>query len=331
MEIKTVFNAVNGIKVNDEVTILRSDFLFMFAAASVVSKYPAIREMDSTLLMKFDNLAGVAIKYQDVRAWFAVFCDSNLTFRRMFNEEVSAREFRSFILRSSIHCSEAKLIEYHNDSETIEFTEAGIALMQEYGNVFDREWFLIERLILDSIDSKYAHCGMTVENRIQHVPTMHHGDLSQYVMRECDIASAVYHRMDGTVLVNLYGVGTFIVERLYPFDCESIVNMADEGWGSRTMDEVRNEYHARYGERSEKFKIENGLNNEDDDIEYEEATDNDRTAMKIASLLGQALGKKPVVTRIDISKDRVKLTNLDESEDSAEETSPTTIDPEKVS
>ena len=158
---------------------------------------------------------------------------------------------------------------------------------------------MIERSVLKIVNNRYGHCGIGVEECMRHVPTLNPRELkNQFVMVDNDLMGAVYRRTDGLLLVNVFGVGTFIVERLVAINPEVLATLADEGYLQHDAEEIVNEYHTRFSAMSEVYKREHGIIDEEP---AEVPEDNPMAAL--AAMLGKSLGKKVGPARIDIPKD----------------------------
>lgn len=186
------------------------------------------------------------------------------------------------------------------DDDTLHFTALGVEAIEKYGPVLDAEWLVIERSVLKIVNNRYGHCGIGVEECTRHVPTLNPRELkNQFVMVDNDLMAAVYRRTDGLLLVNVFGVGTFIVERLVAINPEVLATLADEGYLQRDTEETVNEYHTRFSALSKVYQREHGI--PDDEEPAEVPADNPMAAL--AAMLGKSLGKKVGLASIDIPRD----------------------------
>lgn len=295
--ITTVFNAQEALPINDEARITKAQILFLYAAANAAADRPSIICVDEGPL-PFTDVAEAAPRYGEIRQWLGTFLDNNLVFRAMMPIDDNATVV-SEIKRVSYECTDAGLLELCVDDDTLHFTALGVEAIEKYGPVLDAEWLVIERSVLKIVNNRYGHCGIGVEECMRHVPTLNPRELkNQFVMVDNDLVGAVYRRTDGLLLVNVFGVGTFIVERLVAINPEVLATLADEGYLQHDAEEIVNEYHTRFSAMSEVYKREHGIIDEEP---AEVPEDNPMAAL--AAMLGKSLGKKVGLARIDIPKD----------------------------
>lgn len=242
--ITTVFNAQEALPITDEARITKAQILFLYAAANAAADRPSIICVDEGPL-PFTDVAEAAPRYGEIRQWLGTFLDNNLVFRAMMPIDDNATVV-SEIKRLSHECTDAGLLEFCVDDDTLRFTALGVEAIEKYGPVLDEEWRLIERTVLEVVNERYGHCGIGVEKIARHVPTTNPRELyGQFVLVEQDLMSAVYRRTDGVLLANVFGVGTFLVEKLIAFNVPLLATLADEGWLRTNPDGIQKEYHAR--------------------------------------------------------------------------------------
>lgn len=313
--ITTVFNAQEALPINDEARITKAQILFLYAAANAAADRPSIICVDEGPL-PFTDVAEAAPRYGEIRQWLGTFLDNNLVFRAMMPIDDNATVV-SEIKRLSHECTDAGLLEFCVDDDTLRFTALGVEAIEKYGPVLDAEWLVIERSVLKIVNNRYGHCGIGVEECTRHVPTLNPRELkNQFVMVDNDLMGAVYRRTDGLLLVNVFGVGTFIVERLVAINTEVLATLADEGYLQRDTEETVNEYHTRFSALSKVYQREHGIPDDEEPAEVPE----DNPMAALAAMLGKSLGKKVGLARIDIPKDGSAPTvaNLDDKVADAE-------------
>lgn len=312
--ITTVFNAQEALPINDEARITKAQILFLYAAANAAADRPSIICVDEGPL-PFTDVAEAAPRYGEIRQWLGTFLDNNLVFRAMMPIDDNATVV-SEIKRLSHECTDAGLLEFCVDDDTLHFTALGVEAIEKYGPVLDAEWLVIERSVLKIVNNRYGHCGIGVEECMRHVPTLNPRELkNQFVMVDNDLMAAVYRRTDGLLLVNVFGVGTFIVERLVAINPEVLATLADEGYLQRDTEETINEYHTRFSALSKVYQREHGIPDDEEPAEVPE----DNPMAALAAMLGKQLGKKVGLARIDVPRDGSAPTvaNLDEKVEEA--------------
>ncbi|MFU2382285.1 MAG: hypothetical protein ACM685_22030, partial [Enterobacteriaceae bacterium] len=167
--ITTVFNAQEALPINDEARITKAQILFLYAAANAAADRPSIICVDEGPL-PFTDVAEAAPRYGEIRQWLGTFLDNNLVFRAMMPIDDNATVV-SEIKRLSHECTDAGLLEFCVDDDTLRFTALGVEAIEKYGPVLDEEWRLIERTVLEVVNERYGHCGIGVEKIARHVPT----------------------------------------------------------------------------------------------------------------------------------------------------------------
>lgn len=308
--ITSVFNATAPLAINAEASITKTQVLFLYAVAAAAADRPVIPNVDEGPL-PFTGVDEVAVPYGEVRNWLGQMLDANLLMRRVMPIPDGA-DFVREIKRVSYECSDAGLLELCVDDDTLHFTALGVEAIEKYGPVLDAEWLVIERSVLKIVNNRYGHCGIGIDECMRHVPTLNPRELmNQFVMVDNDLMGAVYRRTDGLLLVNVFGVGTFIVERLVAINPEVLATLANEGYLQRDTEETINEYHARFSALSKVYQREHGIPDD------EEPEDNPMAAL--AAMLGKQLGKKVGLARIDVPKDGSAPTvaNLDDKVEEA--------------
>lgn len=297
--ITSVFNATALLAINAEASITKTQVLFLYAVAAAAADRPFIPNVDEGPL-PFTGVDEVAVPYSEVRNWLGQMLDANLLMRRVMPIPDGA-DFVREIKRVSYECSDAGLLELCVDDDTLHFTALGVEAIEKYGPVLDAEWLVIERSVLKIVNNRYGHCGIGVEECMRHVPTLNPRELkNQFVMVDNDLMGAVYRRTDGLLLVNVFGVGTFIVERLCAVNTSLLAALADEGMAERnTTDEILDEYHRRFKAASEAYQREHGIVN---DPEPDEAPE-DGAMAQLAAALGKAFGHGVGLKRVDIPRD----------------------------
>lgn len=314
--ITTVFNAQEALPINDEARITRAQILFLYAAANAAADRPSIICVDEGPL-PFIDVDEAAPRYGEIRQWLGTFLDNNLVFRAMMPIDDNATVV-SEIKRMSHECTDAGLLEFHADDDSLRFTALGVEAIEKYGRVFENEWRTIESVVLKIVNDRYGHCGIGVEACAEHVTTLNPRDLmGQFVLVDTDLMAATYRRTDGMLVANVFGVGTFIVERLCAVNTSLLATLADEGMTERnTTDEILDEYHRRFKAASEAYRREHGIVN---DPEPEEAPQ-DGAMAQLAAALGKALGHGAGLKRVDIPHDGGEPTvkDLDEKVADAE-------------
>lgn len=313
--ITTVFNAQEALPINDEARITKAQILFLYAAANAAADRPSIICVDEGPL-PFTDVAEAAPRYGEIRQWLGTFLDNNLVFRAMMPIDDNATVV-SEIKRLSHECTDAGLLEFCVDDDTLRFTALGVEAIEKYGPVLDAEWLVIERSVLKIVNNRYGHRGIGVEECTRHVPTTNPRELyGQFVLVEQDLMSAVYRRTDGVLLANVFGVGTFIVERLVAINPEVLATLADEGYLQRDTEETINEYHTRFSALSKVYQREHGIPDDEEPAEVPE----DNPTAALAAMLGRELGAKVGLRRIDVPADggEPQVTDLDDKVADAE-------------
>lgn len=297
--ITSVFNATAPLAINAEASITKTQVLFLYAVAAAAADRPFIPNVDEGPL-PFTGVDEVAVPYSEVRNWLGQMLDANLLMRRVMPIPDGA-DFVREIKRVSYECSDAGLLELCVDDDTLHFTALGVEAIEKYGPVLDAEWLVIERSVLKIVNDRYGHCGIGVEACTEHVTTLNPRDLTgQFVLVDTDLMAATYRRTDGMLVANVFGVGTFIVERLCAVNTSLLAALADEGMTERnTTDEILDEYHRRFKAASEAYQREHGIVN---DPEPDEAPE-DAPMAQLAAALGKALGHGVGLKRVDIPRD----------------------------
>lgn len=314
----TVFNAQEALPINDEARITKAQVLFLYAAANAAANRPSIIRVDEGAL-PFTDVAEAAPRYGEIRQWFGTFLDNNLVFRSVMPIDDNASVV-SEIRRLSHECTDAGLMEFCPDDDSLYFTALGAKAIEKYGPVLDEEWRVIERTILEIVNERYGHCGIGVEKIAKHVPTTNPRELyGQFVLVEQDLMGATYRRTDGVLLANVFGVGTFLVEKLVAFNAPLLATLADEGWLRTNPDAIIQEYQTRFRAQSEAFRREHGIPSPDDEQEQEQAPQ-DNPMAALAAMSGRELGSKVGLKHIDVPADGSDptVTDLDDKVADAE-------------
>ena len=294
--ITTVFNAQEALPINDEARITKAQILFLYAAANAAAYRPSIICVDEGPL-PFTDVAEAAPRYGEIRQWLGTFLDNNLVFRAMMPIDDNATVV-SEIKRLSHECTDAGLLEFCVDDDTLRFTALGVEAIEKYGPVLDEEWRLIERTVLEVVNERYGHCGIGVEKIARHVPTTNPRELKdQFVLVDQDLMAATYRRTDGMLLANVFGVGTFIVEKLCAINASLLATLADEGHLQRDPEDTLSEYHDRFQAMSKEYQRQHGI---PDDEEEDAAVPTDAPMANLAAALGKTLGSRVGLSRIDI-------------------------------
>lgn len=294
--ITTVFNAQEALPINDEARITKAQILFLYAAANAAADRPSIICVDEGPL-PFTDVAEAAPRYGEIRQWLGTFLDNNLVFRAMMPIDDNATVV-SEIKRLSHECTDAGLLEFCVDDDTLRFTALGVEAIEKYGPVLDEEWRLIERTVLEVVNERYGHCGIGVEKIARHVPTTNPRELKdQFVLVDQDLMAATYRRTDGMLLANVFGVGTFIVEKLCAINASLLATLADEGHLQRDPEDTLSEYHDRFQAMSKEYQRQHGI---PDDEEEDAAVPTDAPMANLAAALGKMLGSRVGLSRIDI-------------------------------
>lgn len=294
--ITTVFNAQEALPINDEARITKAQILFLYAAANAAADRPSIICVDEGPL-PFTDVAEAAPRYGEIRQWLGTFLDNNLVFRAMMPIDDNATVV-SEIKRLSHECTDAGLLEFCVDDDTLRFTALGVEAIEKYGPVLDEEWRLIERTVLEVVNERYGHCGIGVEKIARHVPTTNPRELKdQFVLVDQDLMAATYRRTDGMLLANVFGVGTFIVEKLCAINASLLATLADEGHLQRDPEDTLSEYHDRFQAMSKEYQRQHGI---PDDEEEDAAVPTDAPMANLAAALGKVLGSRVGLSRIDI-------------------------------
>lgn len=294
--ITTVFNAQEALPINDEARITKAQILFLYAAANAAADRPSIICVDEGPL-PFTDVAEAAPRYGEIRQWLGTFLDNNLVFRAMMPIDDNATVV-SEIKRMSHECTDAGLLEFCVDDDTLRFTALGVEAIEKYGPVLDEEWRLIERTVLEVVNERYGHCGIGVEKIARHVPTTNPRELkNQFVLVDQDLMAATYRRTDGMLLANVFGVGTFIVEKLCAINASLLATLADEGHLQRDPEDTLSEYHDRFQAMSKEYQRQHGI---PDDEEEDAAVPTDAPMANLAAALGKMLGSRVGLSRVDI-------------------------------
>lgn len=294
--ITTVFNAQEALPINDEARITKAQILFLYAAANAAADRPSIICVDEGPL-PFTDVAEAAPCYGEIRQWLGTFLDNNLVFRAMMPIDDNATVV-SEIKRLSHECTDAGLLEFCVDDDTLRFTALGVEAIEKYGPVLDEEWRLIERTVLEVVNERYGHCGIGVEKIARHVPTTNPRELKdQFVLVDQDLMAATYRRTDGMLLANVFGVGTFIVEKLCAINASLLATLADEGHLQRDPEDTLSEYHDRFQAMSKEYQRQHGI---PDDEEEDAAVPTDAPMANLAAALGKMLGSRVGLSRVDI-------------------------------
>lgn len=294
--ITTVFNAQEALPINDEARITKVQILFLYAAANAAADRPSIICVDEGPL-PFTDVAEAAPRYGEIRQWLGTFLDNNLVFRAMMPIDDNATVV-SEIKRLSHECTDAGLLEFCVDDDTLRFTALGVEAIEKYGPVLDEEWRLIERTVLEVVNERYGHCGIGVEKIARHVPTTNPRELKdQFVLVDQDLMAATYRRTDGMLLANVFGVGTFIVEKLCAINASLLATLADEGHLQRDPEDTLSEYHDRFQAMSKEYQRQHGI---PDDEEEDAAVPTDAPMANLAAALGKMLGSRVGLSRVDI-------------------------------
>lgn len=293
--ITTVFNAQEALPINDEACITKAQILFLYAAANAAADRPSIIRVDEGPL-PFTDVAEAAPRYGEIRQWLGTFLDNNLVFRAMMPIDDNATVV-SEIKRLSHECTDAGLLEFCVDDDTLRFTALGVEAIEKYGPVLDEEWRLIERTVLEVVNERYGHCGIGVEKIARHVPTTNPRELKdQFVLVDQDLMAATYRRTDGMLLANVFGVGTFIVEKLCAINASLLATLADEGHLQRDPEDTLSEYHDRFQAMSKEYQRQHGIPDEEEDA----AVPTDAPMANLAAALGKMLGSRVGLSRVDI-------------------------------
>lgn len=294
--ITTVFNAQEALPINDEARITKAQILFLYAAANAAADRPSIICVDEGPL-PFTDVAEAAPRYGEIRQWLGTFLDNNLAFRAIMPIDDNATVV-SEIKRLSHECTDAGLLEFCVDDDTLRFTALGVEAIEKYGPVLDEEWRLIERTVLEVVNERYGHCGIGVEKIARHVPTTNPRELKdQFVLVNQDLMAATYRRTDGMLLANVFGVGTFIVEKLCAINASLLATLADEGHLQRDPEDTLSEYHDRFQAMSKEYQRQHGI---PDDEEEDAAVPTDAPLANLAAALGKMLGSRVGLSRVDI-------------------------------
>lgn len=296
--ITSVFNATAPLAINAEASITKTQVLFLYAVAAAAADRPFIPNVDEGPL-PFTGVDEVAVPYSEVRNWLGQMLDANLLMRRVMPIPDDA-DFVREIKRVSYECSDAGLLELCVDDDTLHFTALGVEAIEKYGPVLDAEWLVIERSVLKIVNNRYGHCGIGVEECTRHVPTLNPRELkNQFVLVDQDLMGAVYRRTDGLLLANVFGVGSFIVEKLCAINAPLLATLADEGHLQHDVDETLATYHTRFKAMSKAYQREHGFPEDDED----NAVPTDNPMAELATVLGKTLGKRVGLSRIDVPRD----------------------------
>lgn len=297
MEMKTVFNAAGPLAVTENLQTTKAQVLFLYAMASAAADRPVILNVEEGPL-PFTGIDELRVPYGAARDWLGQMLDANLVCRSLIDLHED-EHLRDYIRRLSVECSENGLTEFCVDDNTLSLTANGVTTLEQYGRALDTELLVIERMILKIVNERYSHCGIGVEELLRHVPTLNPRELKdQFVLVDCDLMAATYRRTDGMLLANVFGVGTFIIEKLCAINVPLLATLADEGHLQRDPEDTLNEYHDRFQAMSKEYQRQHGI--PDDDEEEDTAVPTDAPMANLAAALGKMLGSRVGLSRIDI-------------------------------
>lgn len=297
MKTKTVFNAAGPLAVTENLQTTKAQVLFLYAMASAAADRPVILNVEEGPL-PFTGIDELRVPYGAARDWLGEMLDANLVCRSLIDLH-EGEHLRDYIRRLSVECSENGLTEFCVDDNTLSLTANGVTTLEQYGRALDTELLVIERMILKIVNERYSHCGIGVEELLRHVPTLNPRELKgQFVLVDRDLMAATYRRTDGMLLANVFGVGTFIIEKLCAINVPLLATLADEGHLQRDPEDTLNEYHDRFQAMSKEYQRQHGI--PDDDEEEDTAVPTDAPMANLAAALGKMLGSRVGLSRIDI-------------------------------
>lgn len=297
METKTVFNAAGPLAVTENLQTTKAQVLFLYAMASAAADRPVILNVEEGPL-PFTGIDELCVPYGAARDWLGKMLDANLVCRSLIDLHED-EHLRDYIRRLSVECSENGLTEFCVDDNTLSLTANGVTTLEQYGRALDTELLVIERMILKIVNERYSHCGIGVEELLRHVPTLNPRELKgQFVLVDRDLMAATYRRTDGMLLANVFGVGTFIIEKLCAINVPLLATLADEGHLQRDPEDTLSEYHDRFRAMSKEYQRQHGI--PDDDEEEDTAVPTDAPMANLAATLGKILGSRVGLSRIDI-------------------------------
>lgn len=296
MKTKTVFNAAGPLAVTENLQTTKAQVLFLYAMASAAADRPAILNVEEGPL-PFTGIDELRVPYGAARDWLGEMLDANLVCRSLIDPH-EGEHLRDYIRRLSVECSENGLTEFCVDDNTLSLTANGVTTLEQYGRALDTELLVIERMILKIVNERYSHCGIGVEELLRHVSTLNPRELKdQFVLVDHDLMAATYRRTDGMLLANVFGVGTFIIEKLCAINVPLLATLADEGHLQRDPEDTLNEYHDRFQAMSKEYQRQHGI---PDDEEEDTAVPTDAPMANLAATLGKILGSRVGLSRIDI-------------------------------
>lgn len=296
METKTVFNAAGPLTVTENLQTTKAQVLFLYAMASAAADRPVILDVEEGPL-PFTGIDELRVPYGAARDWLGQMLDANLVCRSLIDPH-EGEHLRDYIRRLSVECSENGLTEFCVDDNTLSLTANGVTTLEQYGRALDTELLVIERMILKIVNERYSHCGIGVEELLRHVQTLNPRELKdQFVLVDHDLMAATYRRTDGMLLANVFGVGTFIIEKLCAINVPLLATLADEGHLQRDPEDTLNEYHDRFQAMSKEYQRQHGI---PDDEEEDTAVPTNAPMANLAATLGKILGSRVGLSRIDI-------------------------------
>ena len=297
METKTVFNAAGPLAVTENLQTTKAQVLFLYAMASAAADRHVILNVEEGPL-PFTGIDELRVPYGAARDWLGQMLDANLVCRSLIDLHED-EHLRDYIRRLSVECSENGLTEFCVDDNTLSLTANGVTTLEQYGRALDTELLVIERMILKIVNERYSHCGIGVEELLRHVPTLNPRELKdQFVLVNRDLMAATYRRTDGMLLANVFGVGTFIIEKLCAINVPLLATLADEGHLQRDPEDTLSEYHDRFQAMSKEYQRQHGI--PDDDEEEDTAVPTDAPMANLAAALGKMLGSRVGLSHIDI-------------------------------
>lgn len=134
--ITTVFNAQEALPINDEARITKAQVLFLYAAANAAADRPSIIRVDEGPL-PFTDVAEAAPRYGEIRQWLGTFLDNNLVFRAVIPIS-DGTTVVSEIKRLSHECTDAGLMEFCPDDDTLYFTALGTKAIENTARCWTR-------------------------------------------------------------------------------------------------------------------------------------------------------------------------------------------------
>lgn len=272
----------------------KAQVLFLYAMASAAADRPVILNVEEGPL-PFTGIDELRVPYGAARDWLGEMLDANLVCRSLIDLHED-EHLRDYIRRLSVECSENGLTEFCVDDNTLSLTANGVTTLEQYGRALDTELLVIERMILKIVNERYSHCGIGVEELLRHVATLNPRELKgQFVLVDRDLMAATYRRTDGMLLANVFGVGTFIIEKLCAINVPLLATLADEGHLQRDPEDTLNEYHDRFQAMSKEYQRQHGI--PDDEEEDTAAATHDNPMAALAAMLGRELGAE--VTDLD--------------------------------